>query len=115
VDQTNDAPVAARETIRVEQGDKQVLLLMEGQMDLDAAATLQAAAERLLAGSEGVAIDWHAAGHVCAGAVQVLLALEVALSSCGRALHVANDNPDVRRYLELAGLSSRFPLVEHSA
>lgn len=90
-------------------------MVLAGQVDLDAAGRLRTEAERFLAGSGDVTLDWHAAEHVGAGAVQVLLALEAALMAQGRALRVASDNPDVRRFLTLAGLSGRFPVLERTA
>jgi len=109
-------PAPAQETRRivVEQHGLHALLVLEGQIDLEAAADLRVEAERLLAGSDAVAVDWRAAAHVCPGAVQVLLSLEAELSARSRALRVVRDNPDVRRFLELAGLSGRFP-VEQTA
>jgi anti-anti-sigma factor len=110
-------PLAAQETrhVVVEQRGTRTLLVLEGDIGLDAAADLRTEAERLLAGSGGLAIDWHAAAHVGAGAIQVLLALNAALSARGGSLQVARDNPGVRRFLELAGLSDRFPVLEESA
>lgn len=108
------ARASAEETHRVavEQRDSHAFLVLAGEIGLDAAADLRAEAERLLAGPEAVALDWHAATHIGAGAIQVLLSLEAALSARGRALRVAGDNPDVRHYLELAGLSAHFPALE---
>ena len=99
----------------VERPGAHPLLVLSGHIDLDAAAHLRAEAERLAAGCEAMTVDWHAATHVSAGAVQVLVALQAALSARGRTLHVARDNQDVRRFLELAGLSGRFPVLEQSA
>jgi len=90
-------------------------LVLEGPVDLDAAAELRARAERLLEGTAGVEIDWHAATYACAGAIQVLLALEAALAARGRSLRVARDNPEIRRYLHFAGLSGHFPIMERGA
>jgi anti-anti-sigma factor len=101
--------------VALERRDSHALLVLEGQIGLEAAADLRSEGERVLAGSEAVAIDWHESTHVGAGAVQVLLSLAAALSARGRALCVAGDNPDVRRYLELAGLSQHFPVSEPAA
>jgi len=102
-------------SIRVERHGLQPLLVLAGDIGLEAAADLRAEAERLLAGSASVALDWGAARHVCASAAQVLLALQAALSTRGRTLEVVRDNADVRRFLELAGLSLHFRLMELAA
>jgi anti-anti-sigma regulatory factor len=44
----------------------------------------------------------------------VLLALEASLKQRGLSLMVKNDNPQVREYLKLSGLSDYFPLVQAS-
>jgi len=113
----SDEAIAAQETRRVvvEQRGSHTLLVLEGEIGLEAAADLRSEGERLLAGSGGVALDWHAATHVGAGAIQVLLALQAALGARGMALDVARDNPSVRRFLELAGVSGHFPAAEQTA
>jgi len=112
-----DDAAAVPDTFRiaVEQRDSHALMTLEGPVDLEAAASLRVEVERLLGGSAAVRIDWHAAGHFCAGAIQVLLALGAALTARGGSLSVAGDNPDIRRFLELAGLSGHFPVREQSA
>ena len=70
---------------------------------------LSAIKQALAAGGE-VAVDWSQAERVCAGALQVLLALGTAVHARGFELSVAGDNPGVRHTLELAGLSRLFPV-----
>jgi anti-anti-sigma factor len=90
-----------------ESGD---LLILAGQINLDAAALVRDEAVRAAANARGAAIDWSGAEYVSASAVQVLLALGAALAAKGQALEVANENAGVRRALEVAGLSGRFPV-----
>ena len=88
------------------------LLVLAGEMNLDAAVQLRDSALKAVAGGREVGVDWSKAGHVSAGAIQVLLALRAALDAQGRGLHTAGDSPGVRRTLELAGLSRLFPARE---
>ena len=85
------------------------LLVLRGEIDLDAAVRLHAVALRLLVGNQDVDIDWSGAERLSAGAVQVLLALGAALSERGRALRVAADQSAIRQCLDAAGLAGHFP------
>jgi len=91
------------------------LVVLAGQIDLDAAARLRPEAEKLLTESGPVALDWQAAEHASAGAVQVLLALAAALQARGRAFSVVRDQAEIRSMLNLAGLSGHFPVAEEPA
>ncbi|TAM99543.1 MAG: anti-sigma factor antagonist [Rhizobiaceae bacterium] len=84
------------------------LIELAGMLGLEAAAPLRDEARCLVQSRKNVAIDWSAAEHVGASALQVLLALQKSLEADGRKLSVAADNASVRRYLELAGLSGYF-------
>ena len=86
------------------------LLVLAGAISLDAVPRLSEAALQTVAGGKEVSVDWSEARHICAGALQVLLALGTALGAHGRMLSVAGDNPGVRHTLELAGLSQLFPV-----
>ncbi len=110
-----DSETSENTRIGIEQRGSHTFLVLDGNMDLDAAVELRAKTEQLLSASEPVSLDWGAARHVGAGALQVLLAFEAALSARGRMLRVARDNPAIRRSLLFAGLSSHFPLAEQSA
>jgi anti-anti-sigma factor len=59
-----------------------------------------------------VTLDWAEAEHVDASVLQVLLALRKSLAEDGLELVVNNDNPRVRVYLKLSGLSEYFPVRE---
>ena len=86
------------------------LLVLAGEISLDAAHQLSDVALQAVSGGKDVAIDWSEAGHICAGALQVLLALGTALGARGQVLSVAGDNSGARHTLELAGLSRLFPV-----
>jgi anti-anti-sigma factor len=88
------------------------LLVLSGEITLDAAGHLREAALAAAAGAREVAVDWRDARHVSAGALQLMLALRAALETSGRALSVAADNPAMRRTLEVTGLSQLFPIRE---
>ena len=90
-------------------------LVLAGELNLDAAIQLRDVALSAVAGGGEVGVDWRDAGHVSAGALQVLLALRAALDARGQVLQIAGDNPGVRRTLELAGLSRLFPIREAPA
>ncbi len=95
--------------IETRQHGAEEALLLAGLLDVSAAALLRTTALRLAEAGRDVAIDWSQAEHISAGALQVLLALGAAMAGKGKAVRVAADNPDVRGFLELAGLSARFP------
>ena len=100
--------------IRLQPADSHGLLMLAGLVGTDAAPELCAKARVLVSDSKDVAIDWQDAEHVGASAIQVLLALGSALSRHGHKLYVIHDNPSVRRFLELSGLSAKFPVLEAS-
>jgi len=60
--------------------------------------------------THGIAIDWDAAEHVDACVLQVLLALRQLLAERGLSFIVNKDNPKVRGFLKLSGMSEYFPV-----
>jgi ABC-type transporter Mla MlaB component len=88
------------------------LLVLAGQLGLDASVRLRDEAEVLAAQARDVDLDWGETQTVTASSLQVLLALGVTLSKRGRALRVTADNPGIRHLLELSGLSACFPRSE---
>lgn len=112
-----DGITGAHELFRVEVRPSETcdLLVLAGEINLDAVSPLRAAALEAAAGGRDIGVDWRDAGHVSAGALQVLLALRAALDARGQVLQIAGDNPGVRRTLELAGLSRLFPIREAPA
>jgi len=91
------------------------LLVLAGDIGLDAATQLRDEAEHLTARARDVDVGWRESEIVTASSLQVLLALGVSLSAQGQTLRVTGDNPKVRHLLELAGLSTRFPAPELTA
>jgi anti-anti-sigma regulatory factor len=90
------------------------LLVLGGAISLDAVHQLSDMALRTVTGGKEVAVDWSEATHICAGALQVLLALGTALGARGQVFSVAGDNPVVRHTLELVGISQLFPVRENA-
>jgi anti-anti-sigma factor len=88
------------------------LLVLAGEIDLDAAGQLREEAETLAAGSGDVEVDWRNAEIATSSSLRGLRALGTSLSERGRGLRVSSDNRNVHGLLELAGLSSRFPALE---
>lgn len=87
-------------------------LILGGAINLDAAARLREVVLAAANPAKDVLIDWSEAGHVGAGALQLLIALRAALAAGGHGLAVGRDNSGVRRTLELTGLSGLFPVQE---
>jgi anti-anti-sigma factor len=96
-------------SIEIRESDAYHLLALTGQIGLEAAPLLHTTAQRLATGGADVRMDWAGAGHVSAAALQVLLALGSRLAADGRGFSVSADAPGVRRFLEISGLSDRFP------
>ncbi|HUA58739.1 MAG TPA: hypothetical protein VML19_08305 [Verrucomicrobiae bacterium] len=90
-------------------GGSRNLLVLAGEIGLDAIGVLYEEAPRLSVAAGGVDIDWREAQVVSGGCLQVLLALGTALSQRALTLRAAADNPKIRQSLELAGWSTRFP------
>ena len=84
------------------------LLVLAGQINLDAAMQLREEEVRLAAAGRSLEVDWSRADHVGVSAIQVLLCLSGALASHGGSLRIHGDSPRVRRFLQVAGLSDRF-------
>ena len=88
---------------------KNVVVTLHGNVRVDAASLLQRSLLEA-GGQKNLAINWEQAEHVDACALQVLLAYAKTLKHSECSLHVEKDNPHVRQYLELAGLTDHFPL-----
>lgn len=98
--------------VEIQQHESHSLLVLAGQIGADAAPQLRNQALLLTAGAGPVDIDWREAETVTAGSLQVLLALGIALSQRGQPLRVVADHPNLRRLLDVAGLSAHFPVGE---
>jgi len=61
-----------------------------------------------------VTVEWEEAEHVDGCVLQLLLAVQKILKERGLSLTVRKDNPKVREYLNLAGLSEYFPAQPES-
>jgi anti-anti-sigma factor len=91
------------------------VLTLTGSMDLAAAERLQREVVQWLEGEGPVWLDWSQAEYLSAAVIQVLLAFEASLARRGRDLQVSADQEDIRRYLELAGVSGKFRVRPQAA
>lgn len=105
---------ALEESFQIELHDSEAfdVLWLAGNLDVSAVLRLHTEAKRIAAGTNDVVIDWSHAEYISASAIQVLLCLSAVLKRVGRSLTVSSDNPTVRRFLELAGVSDPFPFLE---
>jgi anti-anti-sigma factor len=86
-----------------------VLVKLRGDVRVEAAAQLLLEAAQADPQKDAV-VDWEQAEHVDTCVFQVLLSFQQRLAESGRSLKVEKDNPHVREYLRLAGLSDLFPV-----
>lgn len=71
-----------------------------------------AAARAAAAEGADVTIDLHEVHHLDASALQVLLALDTEQKKQGRSLQLMDVSPQLRQWMEFAGVSDHFPVVE---
>lgn len=94
--------------LRVEEQTEHHVLTLSGTASLEIIQQLHAEALRLAHAGKDVVVDWRSAEYVDACVLQELIALGRALSNDGKKLRLAGDNPQVTRYLQLAGLAGCF-------
>ena len=94
--------------VSLHRGEDTTVLTLRGNSRADAARLLleQLRQTEIM---QPVVVDWEQAEHVDTCVLQVLLALQKQLALGGLSLGIARDNPAVREYLQLAGLSGNFP------
>ena len=83
---------------------------LSGNLGNDAGVPMREAALQALAHGRPVQIDWASAEYLGVGSMQVLMALSAALPGPDARLTVCGDCGEIRTLLELAGLSSFFPV-----
>jgi anti-anti-sigma factor len=90
-------------------GKDTTVLKLQGDCRVDAARLLL---DQLLQSpaNQNVVVDWEKAEHVDTCVLQVLLSLKRHLGQRGFSLSAVKDNPVIREYLQLAGLSGDLPL-----
>ena len=86
---------------------------LAGVVDAGAAIPLHQNARELAGARKPVVIELSAAERLDASALQILLALQKAMTASGKTLSVAATPPQIRNYLEIAGVSGL--LLEGSA
>jgi anti-anti-sigma regulatory factor len=96
------------DVISVDRDSTAIRLKICGDAGVENATELR---QRLLATeiSGDLVVDWEAAERVHTSVLQVLLSFSKTLKP-GCSVRVEKDNPQLREYLELSGLSDFFPL-----
>jgi anti-anti-sigma regulatory factor len=94
--------------LKVEERTAHHVLTLSGTARLDIVQQLHREALRLAHSGKNVVVDWRPAEYVDACVLQELIALGRALGAEGRKLQVAGDNPQVTKYLQLAGMAGCF-------
>ena len=97
--------------ISFEQRDCDTVLTLAGDVRVENAAGLKDGLQQN-GFTRDLVIDWSVSEHVHSCILQLLLAQAKTLKQHGHSLRVEKDNPQVRGYLQLAGLSDHFPLRE---
>jgi len=79
-------------------------IALTGAIDASRVGELLTASVMACAAGKPVLLDWSAADHLHAGALQVLTALAIELASRGQPLTYTSASPAVRQCVETAGL-----------
>jgi len=103
-------PIDNRTVHILKRGSEDALVLGETPQ-LDTIHTLHEAALSLSQTATHVVVDCDGVEHLGAWAVQILLALKIALAGSGGGLRIAGASPPIHRYLALAGVSEHLPEV----
>jgi anti-anti-sigma factor len=90
------------------------VLALRGGFHLDLARELHRTALELAGTGGSVVVDCSQAEHLDGCAVQVLLALKLALEHGGGSLRMRGESAEVRKYLGWAGLNAHFPICSPS-
>jgi len=98
----------AEESVSVSANESGSVLTLSGSFQLLQARPLHEAALRLAATGGNVVVDCAAAAHLDGCAIQVLLALKLALEHVGGSFGLLGASEDVRNYLGWAGVTSHF-------
>jgi anti-anti-sigma factor len=86
-----------------------LILQLKGKARVEAAQLLQQQLAQIDSNRD-LALDWEQAEHIDACVLQVLLAFRKSRSDRQFSLTVDRDNPHVREYLRMSGLSDYFPV-----
>lgn len=86
------------------------VLALRGGFHIDMARELHQAALQLAETGAGVVVDCSQAEHLDGCALQVLLALKLALEQRGGWLRMQGESEEIRKYLGWAGLAAHFPI-----
>lgn len=87
-----------------------VVVIPEGNLDLEGTARLQAALEQALASADAVGVDLVNVQILSSSAIGALISAHNTLRSRNRKLVVRNASGDVGRLLKLMGLDRHFDI-----
>jgi len=94
--------------VSISRNESDSVLKLHGSLQLDQARQLHEAALQLAASGGAVVIDCAEAAHLDGCAVQVLLALKLALERAGGSIRMTGIAPEVSQYLVWAGVAEHF-------
>ncbi|MCW5978812.1 MAG: STAS domain-containing protein [Bryobacteraceae bacterium] len=91
--------------IRLVESEAEILIRLCGAVDIGASEAVLDAARQAASSTKAVRLDWSEADHVDLSALQIVLALDAALATDGRALEIGEMPPRVRQHVASAGLA----------
>lgn len=98
----------AEGSISVSKNKSDFVLKLRGSFQLEHARPLCEAAVQMAGEAGSVIVDCSEVEHLDGCAVQVLLALKIALERAGGSLRMSGGREDVRKYLAWAGVAPHF-------
>lgn len=101
-------PNAVEPSVSVSNNETATVLRLRGSFQLELARPLYEAALQVAASGGNAVVDCRAAVHLDACAVQVLLALKIALERAGGRLRLSGASDEVCKYLQWAGVAAHL-------
>ena len=99
---------------RVEQGDGQVIVKLEGELDVATAPRLHEVLAAAISeeGSDAIVLDLSALNFLDSTGLSLLVSTDKRVKSLGRVLILKGTQPIVRRLLEVTGLTDVFRIEQ---
>lgn len=97
------------------QGDGTELLIVGGELDVETAPELQRALAEAAARKASVVLDLANLEFIDSSGIGVLVRAELQATRDGRRLLLRNIPPQAARILSIAGLASRFTVIQDGA
>jgi len=97
-------------SVSIDRTESHPVVVLRGSFNIALAKVLHEAALQIAETAGRVVIDCKEVVHLDGCAVQVLLALKLALESHGGSIQLKGASEEVLKYLGWAGLSSHFPI-----